>query len=215
MTIIAILNLKGGCGKTTIAINIAHSFQNLGHKVLLVDSDPQGSARDWNEINEGKLIPVIGLDRISLPADIEAVKSDYDIIIIDGAPQVNKLSAAAIKVADFVLIPVQPSPYDIWATSDLVELIKTRQELIPDKPITAFVVSRVIKNTKLSEEVVVALKAYALPILNSYTTQRVIYPTSASNGQTIYSTPFNDATLEIDAMRDEIIEVLNGIKNKI
>ena len=64
--IISILNPKGGCGKTNIAINIAHSFQNKGYKVLLVDSDPQGSARDWNAENDGKIIPVVGLDRSSL-----------------------------------------------------------------------------------------------------------------------------------------------------
>ena len=209
--IISILNPKGGCGKTTIAINIAHSFQNKGYKVLLVDSDPQGSARDWNAENDGKIIPVVGLDRSSLASDIEAVKIGYDIIIIDGAPQIAKLSAAAVKIADFVLMPVQPSPYDIWAASDLVELIKTRQQITDNKPLAAFVISRVIKNSKLSTEVIEALKPYGLPTLNSYTTQRVIYPTLASQGQTVYTSVFNEAALEIDSIRNEIIEVLQWL----
>src|ERR1700742_4300468 len=127
MKIIAVLNQKGGCGKTTIAINLAHSFLNYGYKTLLVDSDPQGSARDWNAENDGQILPVIGLDRESLPNDIESVKSNYDFIIIDGAPSLAKLAAAAVRTADFILIPVQPSPYDIWATADLVEIIKTRK----------------------------------------------------------------------------------------
>jgi chromosome partitioning protein len=211
MKIIAVLNQKGGCGKTTIAINLTHSLQNLGYKVLLVDSDPQGSARDWNVENDGRIIPVIGLDRVSLASDIEAVKGNYEFIIIDGAPSITKLATAAVKIADFVLVPVQPSPWDIWATSDLVELIKARQEVADGKPLAAFVVSRVIKNTKLSQEVLEALKEYNLPVLNSYTTQRVVYPTSASEGNTVYTQSFNDATLEIDSIRDEILEAMKWL----
>ena len=71
--IIALLNQKGVCGKTTIAVNLAHSFKNKGFNVLLVDSDPQGSARDWNALNDGTIIPVVGLDRESLATDIKAV----------------------------------------------------------------------------------------------------------------------------------------------
>lgn len=215
MKIIAVLNQKGGCGKTTIAINLTHSFQNQGYKTLLVDSDPQGSARDWNAENDGKIIPVIGLDRVSLANDIEAIKNGYDFIVIDGAPSIAKLAAAAVKIADFILIPVQPSPWDIWATADLVDIIKARQEITEGKPMAAFIVSRAIKNTKLSTEVIEALKQYELPVLNSYTTQRVIYPTSASEGQTVYVRTFNDATLEIDAIRNEIIGVFDGLKNTI
>jgi len=213
MTIIALLNQKGGCGKTTIAINLAHSFQNKGYKTLLVDNDPQGSARDWNEVNEGQLIPVVGLDRESLPKDIDAVRSGYDIIIIDGAPSIAKLSVAAVKIADFVLIPVQPSPWDIWANSDLVDIVKARREITDSKPEVAFVISRLIKNTKMAKEVTEALSQYDLPVLNSYTTQRTIYPTTASEGQTVYCGYSNEATKEIDNIRNEIIGLLNGLTN--
>ena len=81
--IISLLNQKGGVGKTTLSTNIAMSLKEQDKKVLLVDSDPQGSLRDWNEANEGKLISVIGLDRETLAQDIEAVKNGYDYIIID------------------------------------------------------------------------------------------------------------------------------------
>lgn len=211
--IIAVLNQKGGCGKTTIAINLTHAFQNSGYKTLLVDSDPQGSARDWNELNEGKIIKVVGLDRESLPNDINAVKSGYDIIIIDGAPSIAKLSTAAVKVADLILIPVQPSPWDIWATSDLVDIIKVRQEITSGKPNALFIVSRVIKNTKFAKEVSAALEQYNFPVLRTVTTQRMAYPTTASEGQTVYCGFPNEAAREIDNLRDEIIGVINGLNN--
>ena len=68
--IISVLNQKGGSGKTTISSNLAHAIALDGHKVLLVDSDPQGSLRDWNEANGEELLPVVGLDREILPTSL-------------------------------------------------------------------------------------------------------------------------------------------------
>jgi chromosome partitioning protein len=208
--VIAVLNQKGGSGKTTIAINLAHALKLAGSKVLLVDSDPQGSARDWNEANQGQgqVLPVVGLDRETLPTDLAAIAGGYDYVVIDGAPQLAKLAAAAIKCADLVLIPVQPSPFDIWATADLVELIKTRQTITEGKPLAAFVISRAIKHTKLSQEVNEALEGYDLPILEQGTSQRVIYPTVASTGQTVFSELGNPAIAEIEALAQEVMELL-------
>ncbi len=208
MSVIAILNQKGGSGKTTIATNLAHALVLAESRVLLIDSDPQGSARDWNEANQGALLPVVGLDRETLAVDLKAIRDGYDFILIDGAPQITKLAVEAVKIADLVLIPVQPSPYDIWAAADLVEIIKVRQEITEGKPVAAFVISRAIKNTKLSAEVVEALEGYQLPIMKHGTTQRVIYPTSASTGQTVFNEPNNPARQEIEALAEELIELL-------
>jgi len=206
--VIAVLNQKGGSGKTTIATNLSHALQRDGKKVLLVDSDPQGSTRDWNEANEGNVIPVVGLDRETLAKDLQAVSQGYDLIVIDGAPQIAKLSAAAVKVADLVLIPVQPSPYDIWACADLIDIIAARREVANGKPKAVFVISRAIKNTKLGTEITNALAEYNLPVLKSKTTQRVAYPTTAAEGLTVFSDSSSDAAKEIDAIKKEVLEVL-------
>ena len=102
--------------------------------------------------------------------------------------QIARLSAVAVKVADLVLIPVQPSPFDVWACADLVEMVDVRRAVTGGKPLAYFVVSRAIKNTKLSGEVSAALEDYVLPVFKSGTTQRVVYPTTASEGTTVLAT---------------------------
>lgn len=205
--VVAILNQKGGSGKTTIATNLAHALLLTNLKVALVDNDPQGSARDWNDMNGASILPVFGMDRETLPKDLEAIKDNFDYIIIDGAPQISKLAAAAIKASDVILIPCQPSPYDIWACDELVELIKARQEVTGGNPKAAFVVSRAIKNTKLSKEITIALMGYKLPIFSYGTTQRVSYPRTASEGKTVLLEKGQGAA-EINHIKDELIDFL-------
>jgi chromosome partitioning protein len=207
--IIAVLNQKGGAGKTTLSTNLARALQLGGEKVLLVDSDPQGSARDWNAVGNGELLPVIGLDRPTLAKDIQAIRDNQDWIIIDGAPQIAELAVAAIKCADLILIPVQPSPYDVWACEDLVDIIKTRQEVANGKPKAAFVISRVIKNTQLSKEIGEALEGYGLPVFKHFTSQRVIFPKTAATGSTVMDADeHGEAAAEIRAIAQELKEFL-------
>lgn len=202
---VAILNQKGGAGKTTLATNLARAIQQQGKKVLLVDSDPQGSARDWHAAGNGELITVIGMDRPTLNKDIEAIAASYDLVLIDGAPQLINMSVAAIKCADIVLIPVQPSPYDIWASADLVDVIKERQKITDGKPKAAFIISRQIKNTLLGEDVRGALNAYDLPIFESGTFQRVIYAKAAASGGTVLDVePNSEAAKEIKQIANEL-----------
>jgi chromosome partitioning protein len=209
MRVIAVLNQKGGAGKTTIATHLARALQLEGADVLLVDSDPQGSARDWAAVREDQPVPVVGLDRPTIERDLKSI-AQKDYVIIDGAPQAHDLAVSALKAAHFILIPVQPSPYDIWATSDLVDLVKQRMELTEWQLKAAFLISRAIRNTKLGQEVTEALTGYALPILAVRIMQRVIYPTTAAAGTTVLDTePHGEAAKEIRALTHEIKEILN------
>lgn len=204
MHVIAVLNQKGGSGKTTIATHLARALQLDGADVLLIDSDPQGSARDWAAVREEQPLTVVGIDRPTIERDLKHV-ARKDFVVIDGAPQAADLAVSAIKAASFILIPVQPSPYDIWAAADLVELVKQRIEVTDGKLQAAFVVSRAIKGTKVGAEVAEALAGYELPVLESRITQRVSYPGTAAIGTTVLdSEPTGDAAAEIRALANEV-----------
>lgn len=210
MQVIAVLNQKGGSGKTTIATHLARVLQLAGANILLVDSDPQGSARDWAAVCDDQPVPVIGIDRPTIERDLRSVASGKDFVVIDGAPQAADLAVSAIKAANFILIPVQPSPYDIWATADLVDLVKQRIEVTDGKLKAAFVVSRAIKGTKIGSEIVEALSGYGLPVLESRITQRVSYPSTAAGGTTVCDAePGGDAANEIMALATEIKKILS------
>ena len=209
--VISILNQKGGVGKTTLCTNLGMALQQEGRAVLLVDADPQGSLRDWNAANEGNTLPVVGLDRETLAKDLEAIKDNYEWVLIDGAPQSAKLAGAAVRAADQVLIPVTPSPYDVWACADLVEIIQARQAVTDGTPPAYFVISRARKGTKLGADVRHALADYKLACLKGHTIQREIYPQTAADGLTVYHTAHaRDAIAEITAIRNELVELCDG-----
>lgn len=208
MKVIAVLNQKGGAGKTTIATHLARALQLGGADVVLIDSDPQGSARDWAAVRDDQPLSVIGIDRPTIERDIKSL-GHKDFIVIDGAPQAADLAVSAIKAADVILIPVQPSPYDIWATADLVELVKARIEILDGKLKAAFVISRAIKGTKIGAEIADALEGYGLPVLEARITQRVSYPSTAATGTTVLDAePEGDAARECMALADAVKKML-------
>ncbi|MFB0924382.1 MAG: ParA family partition ATPase [Vicingaceae bacterium] len=208
MHVIAILNQKGGVGKTTLATNIATKLHLDNERVVLIDSDPQGSARDWHAAGDSEL-PVIGLDRPNLDKNIQKVAGQFDWVIVDGAPQLTDMAISSIKCADLIIIPVQPSPYDIWASADLVDIIKQRQSLNEGKPKAYFCISRKIANTNLSTEVIDALVGYGLPAMKASTSQRIIYPKSAAQGKSVFDIPKNlDAIEEITIIVEDIKKIV-------
>lgn len=208
MKVIAVLNQKGGSGKTTISTHLARAFQLAGSSVVLVDSDPQGSARDWAAAHEEQPLSVIGIDRPTIERDLKSLaKTDY--VVIDGAPQASDLAASAIKAANFVLIPVQPSPYDIWAAADLVDLVKQRIQITDGALQAGFVVSRAISGTRLGQEVAEALAGYELPVLTARIMQRVAYPGSAATGKTVFdSESESDAAQDFRTLKNELMQIL-------
>lgn len=204
--ILALLNQKGGVGKTTLAVHIAAALALKGRSVLLVDADPQGSALDWSATRQADpLFSVVGLPKNNLHKEIPAHAAKYEDVIIDGPPRVNELARAAILASDMILIPVQPSPYDVWAAKDIVDLLR-EAAVFKETQICRFVINRKIVNTAIGRDVVDALGSYSIPVLSSSIAQRVAFAESAGQGSTVVETdPAGQAAEEINELVDEIL----------
>src|SRR6478672_10176673 len=146
--IIAILNQKGGVGKTTLAVHVATALAQQGRTVLLVDADPQGSALGWSDNRESPLFPVIGLPKKTLHRELQSLATNYQYVVIDGPPRVNEVARSAILASDLVVIPVQPSPYDVWAAKEIVDLLN-EVTAYKERIKSVFVINRKIVKTAI------------------------------------------------------------------
>lgn len=209
--VITISQQKGGAGKTTIAAHLAVALMQKRNKVAIIDIDPQGSLTHWHSIRAGKF----GADYTGLHfsatagwrinSEISNLKREYDYIIIDSPPHTETDSKSAIRVADLLLIPVQPSPTDLWATRKTIGIAKN--ERIP----YFVILNRVNNNSKLAGEV---LKELDNP-LNTQLANRVAFAACMMEGKCVTELhPTSAAALEIKALADEVTKALHPVVKK-
>ena len=205
--IFGVLNQKGGVGKTTLSVNLAACLARTGARVLLIDADPQGSALDWAAARQSEpLFSVVGFPRATIHKEIAQLGQGYEHIVIDGPPRVTDLARSAIMASDIVVIPVQPSPYDIWAAEEVVKLI-TEARVYKENIKSVFVVNRKITNTAIGRDVRDALAAYPVHVLNASVAQRVVFAEAAAQGQAIFEIdPAGPAVAEMEAVAAELME---------
>jgi chromosome partitioning protein len=207
--VIAILNQKGGVGKTTLAVHLATALARKARAVILLDADPQGSALDWAAARHGDpLFPVVGLPKSSIHKELPALAASYELVIIDGPPRVYDVARSAIMAADLVLVPVQPSPYDVWAAKEIIDLL-TEASIFKPNLRKAFIINRKIANTAIGRDVAEALSEYPIPVLESAICQRVAFAESATQGLTVYELdPEMLASQEMDTLAEEVERML-------
>jgi len=216
--VIAILNQKGGVGKTTLALHLSAAFaQSDVGRVLLIDADPQGSALAWADIREEPApFTVIGKPSDKLHRDIEALGEGYDLVVIDGPPRTTGVARSAIAASDVVVIPVQPSGPDIWATSEIVAYVEEAQIFKP-KLKAVFVINRKIANTIIGRSVYTVVSEFGLEVLVPDISQRVAYAETITEGKTVLEVnrkSYRSAQEDVLELADDVLAVINFHRRK-
>ncbi len=210
--IVALLNQKGGVGKTTLALHLAGAWARQGRRVLLIDADPQGSSLDWSEqrASQGhsRLIGVLGLARETLHRELPPMARNVDDIVVDGPPRVTGIARSALLTADVVIVPATPSPLDGWASGEMLRLIEEARVFHPEI-VTRFVLNRCPARTVITRETAALLADHEPPPLASRIGQRVAFAQAASTGGLACELePYGPAAREIAALAAEVASLV-------
>jgi len=203
----AVINQKGGAGKTTLAMNLAAGLARRG-KTLVLDLDPQGSSQQWASMGQ-----------TPFPATVEQIGGDwnartlhqnyqaYQHMVLDCPPSLEShASLQALRACDVALIPVLPSPIDLWASLKLPQEIEEARKVNPN--IKAYLVLNQLEpNSALSAAMHDALLEFGIPVLNAVIRRRAAYRSAALEGTSVFQLGGHgtQAVEEIEAIIREVI----------
>lgn len=202
--IISLVNQKGGVGKTTVAVNVASCRHLLGEKVLVIDADPQGSLLQWRSIagNEGFDVrhhPTGALKRV-----VQSRQDQYDHIIVDSPPGMSGVTKSILQVSDLAIVPVGPSPLDIWSSREVVEYISNARRSNPELT-GRMLICRKIVGTRVAREAREALASFGFRVFAAEVSQRIAFVESMLSGLSVLEyAARSEAAGEIRRLCDEV-----------
>jgi chromosome partitioning protein len=205
-TIIVIAQQKGGAGKTTLAAHLALAWAATW-RVAIIDIDPQASLATWFRLRRQRLgdaaaaMDVAALGGWRVAGEVERQARNHDLILIDSAPHAETEARIAVRAASLVLVPVQPSPMDVWATRPTLEL--ARQERVP----ALLVLDRVPARANLTAAMAAELAALGVPLAAAQIGNRVALAAALAEGKGIHeAAPRSRAAAEIAALAAEVLQ---------
>ena len=205
--IITFAQRKGGAGKTTLAAHLAAGWALAGRRVSAVDVDPQGSLARWGELRAAlagaAALPVAKVSGWRLALELERLRREAEIVVVDSPPHAELDARAAIRAADLVVIPVQPSPMDLWATQATVEMARAERRR------ALLVLNRIAPRTRLAQEIAAALGAGDVRLAATTLGNRTAFASSLAGGSSVEEEePGGAAAGEALHLRAEIEDML-------
>ena len=203
--VISITQQKGGTGKTTIAAHLAVTFAAQGKRVAILDVDPQGSLGEWFEARERAL----GADKAGISfrtasgwgakREAKSLAQDHAIVIIDTPPKSDLEARHAVDAANLVVVPVQPTPVDLWATEATLAMIARGGK----RPL--LILNRVPSRAALTAQMLRVIETLGPAAAETQLGNRIAFAECMGRGSTVNETdPANKGAAEVEALAGEI-----------
>lgn len=200
--VITVAQQKGGSGKTTLAIHLAVAFAKQGLSTMLFDTDPQGTLSHWHAERKQNDVGLIATSGWRLTRDLAMAREANDIIVIDTPPHAEMDIKVSTRAADLVMVPLQPSPADLWAVKE------TMNTVAGESTHAMVVLNRVVARANITQDIKNKLTALDVPFAKTELGSRVLFAGAMEHGMTVVDGFQNPSAKEVDALVKEVAAVL-------